>query len=142
MIGSYAYARSVPGMEKLSPTILKNWFGNDSDRILMVDIFHSSHGIPARYDCTKDNIFDRFQFKPNELDKNLRRACPDNLIKLHNDGHIDTSKTTKYVKGQPVIAFRWSSVLELNTCMSVEDRCTPAQRADALKHLSKGAASR
>lgn len=126
MIGSYAYVRSVPGMEKLSMKTNKLWFEYDPhQRIWMVDIFHSSHGIPAPYHAEIRNMMDRYQISANDPDPGKRRMIPDNLIRLYGDGHVDTSKSTPYKYGDTVGMFTWERVMELTACMSSESPCTP-----------------
>ncbi len=133
MIGSYAYVRSVPGMEALSARTLEWFFGNDErDCILMVDVFHSSHGIPAPYHAEITNWVDRYQVAVNDPDPVVRRIMPDNVIRLHADGRVDTSKQTVYNKTGDNIPFTWSGVMELNPCMSSEYNCTWEERANWL----------
>jgi hypothetical protein len=121
LIGSYAYTRSVPGIDRLSEKVLTAFYSPDHNEIWMADVFHSSHGIPAPYHAERKRL-ERFGDVHGD-----RTFMPDTIIRLHSDGHVDTSRKTVYQTGVGSInfGFTWSIIMAMPACMSAEDDCTP-----------------
>ena len=120
LIGSYAYTRSVPGIDRLSEKVLSGFYSPEHNNIWMADVFHSSHGIPAPYHAERERK-DRYGDVHGE-----RTFMPDNIIRLYSDGHVDTSRRTVIQTGVGSIniGFTWSVTMALPSCMSSEDDCT------------------
>ncbi len=124
MIGSYAYVRAIPGMEKVPEDKLTHFFNlkssdfyNNEGVIWMVDVFHSSHGIPAPYYVDKETPV---QYSARV--SSSRTFMPDNQIRLFDDGHVSMSKPTTIHTGTGAmnIGFAWGTVFELKDGMSNE----------------------
>ncbi|MHB1461237.1 MAG: type II secretion system protein [Armatimonadota bacterium] len=126
MIGSYAYVRSVPGMEKVPYEDLDKYFTEAAEnipdnqgRIWMADIFHGNYRSPAPYFAWKESNKEYINrvMSSDITDKSIDpalsdpTALPDLMFKLCDDGHVGTFKCPRRLGiGAPNVSFCWSVV--------------------------------
>lgn len=126
-IGSYAYVRSVPGMDTVPYDKLISYFRDTAAYIphtkmpiLMADIFHSISRGPEPYYTWKEtgnqytHRIDVQGGSPH--DPEMNGLMPDTVVYLLEDGHVSSHKyrepgPMKY--GVAYTAFRWSHIFSL-----------------------------
>ncbi|MHB1459741.1 MAG: type II secretion system protein [Armatimonadota bacterium] len=127
LIGSYAYVRSVPGMDTAPYDKLISYFRDNAAYIphtkmpiLMADIFHSISRGPEPYYAWKETA-DQYTARILAQEASVHVAdmnaiMPDSIVYLLDDGHVTTHK---YRAPEPIkigvtyTTFRWSNVFWL-----------------------------
>ncbi len=108
LIGSYAYTRSVPGIERLSEKTLSEFYSPEQhDVIWMADIFHPLTVFPLPYYAERESAME--YGKRVKSDRNL---MPDGYLKLYSDGHVERCNQFPYRPGIGAlnIGFMWSTI--------------------------------
>ncbi len=119
LIGSYAYTRSVPGIERLSEKVLNEFYSPEHNQIWMADIFHPKTDFPLPY------YADRESYK-EYLDriKSGRMLMPDSYLMLLSDGHVEVNNNPIFARhpgiGQTQIGFTWGTVFQFYASMNIE----------------------
>ena len=116
LIGSYAYTRSVPDVEKLPENLLNEFYSPEHNVIWMADLFHPLTEFPLPYYAEREN---RNEYIVRV--KSDRTRMPDSFLRLWSDGHVDVNKM--FVRhrgiGQTEIGFNWETVFEFPTYLSI-----------------------
>ncbi|MHB1460819.1 MAG: type II secretion system protein [Armatimonadota bacterium] len=117
MVGSYAYVRALLDIDHPTYEMLAKYYDAGHDYVWMVDIFHSTYGIPAPYYAGKENQrqYTTRICQTEPLDSWKRTAFPNNLLGLSDDGHVQILNPEGFAPSTPHggFTFSWHLIFQI-----------------------------